>query len=150
MSPFVTYILLSLLLIAVCFFAVWKGGPAERSGASVVLAMVLLERLLYGPAPADLRPILSLCGDALTAAGLLAVTLRYGSLWLGGAMLFYAAQFTLHSFYLVTGRSNQEPLHVVLNDLNFAGILVCLVVGTIIAWRGRARSRDGSLLTPAG
>ena len=45
---------------------------------------------------------------AVLALGLLAVTLRYGSLWLGGAMLFYAAQFTLHSVYLVAGRSNKE------------------------------------------
>jgi hypothetical protein len=150
MSPIVTYILLSLLLVAVCLFAVWKGGPAERTGAGVVLVMVLLERLLHVVLPINLWPILSLCGDALTAAGLLVVTLRYASLWLGGAMLFYAAQFTLHSFYLVTGRSNEEPLHVALNDVNFAGILVCLVVGTVIAWRGRVRRREESLLTPAG
>jgi hypothetical protein len=148
MSPILTYILLSLLLVAVCLFAVWKGGPAERVGASVVLTMVILERLLQVFAPADYRPILSLSGDALTALGLLAVALRYGSLWLGGAMLFYAAQFTLHSFYLVTGRSNQEPLHIVLNDFNFAGILACLVIGTVIAWRARMRSR-GVALNPA-
>jgi len=137
MSPIVTYIVLSLLLVAVCLFAIWKGGPAERAGASVVLAMVVMERLLHLVLPISQWPILGLCGDALTAFGLLAVTLRYGSLWLGGTMLFYAAQFTLHSIFLVTGRLNSEPLHIVLNDINFAGILVCLVVGTITAWRRR-------------
>jgi hypothetical protein len=80
--------------------------------------------------------------DALTAIGLLVVTVRYGSLWLGGAMLLYAAQFTLHSFYLVTGRSSDTPLHIVISDLNFAAILVCLTAGTIMAWRSRLARRD--------
>lgn len=140
MSPFLTYILLSLLLVATCLFAIWKGGPAERAGASVVLVMVIFERLAQAAMPQGWWVILGLSCDALTALGLLAVTLRYASLWLGGAMLFYAAQFTLHSFYFVTGRPDADLLHMVLTDFNFGAILVCLVVGTVLAWRTRLRA----------
>jgi hypothetical protein len=135
-SSLQTYILLSLILVAVCVFALWKGGPAERRGATVVIVLSLLERLLHA-FPQPWWPIISLCGDALTALGLLLIAVRYASLWLGGVMLLYAAQFTLHSFYLVTDRSSDTPLHIVISDINFAAILVCLTAGTAMAWRGR-------------
>src|ERR1700755_1638571 len=102
MSPFETYLLLSLLIVVVCLFAIWKGGQAERIGAGIVLGFVVVERLVQLVTPWQPWPVQSLCWDALTALGLLVVALRYASAWLGGAMLFYAAQFALHSFYLVT------------------------------------------------
>lgn len=144
MSALETYYLLSLLLLSVCLFAMWKGGKAERVGSIIVLGMVIAERMLHIVLPPSWGPILSLCGDGLTALGLLAVALRFASLWLGGVMLFYAAQFALHSFYLVTGRSNREALHIVLNDINFGGILVCLAVGTCLTWAHRVRQAPGS------
>jgi hypothetical protein len=136
MSQLLAYYLLSFFILAMCAFAFWKGGPAERAGAVVILTLMILERVLH-VLPAQWWPILSLCGDGLTALGLLGVALRYASLWLGGAMLLYAAQFSLHSFYFVTGRSSDTPLHIVITDINFIAIIVCLVVGTIIAWRRR-------------
>lgn len=139
-SSLQTYILLSLVLVAVCVFALWKGGPAERTGAAVIIVLVVLERLAH-VLPQGWWPIISLCGDALTALGLLVIAIRYASFWLGGVMLLYAAQFTLHSFYLVTGRSSDTPLHIVISDLNFAAILVCLTAGTMMAWRGRVTKR---------
>jgi hypothetical protein len=149
MSPVQTYLVLSLLIVAVCLFALWKGGPAERAGAAIVLAMVVAERLLHLVVSREWWPILSLAGDALTALGLLAVALRFASVWLGAAMLFYAAQFTLHSVYLVTERSSNEPLHIVINDINFAGLLLSLTVGTTLAWRKRMRDRAQPPTSPA-
>jgi hypothetical protein len=149
MSPFLTYILLSLLLVTTCLFAVWKGGPAERAGALVILVMVILERLLQVVIPQGGWILLGLSCDALTALGLLAVTLRYASLWLGGAMLLYAAQFTLHSFYFVTGRKDTDLLHVVATDFDFGAILFCLVVGTVLAWRTRLRRAAATGARPA-
>lgn len=139
MSPLQTYIFLSLILVAVCVYALWKGGPAERAGAAVIIVLVVIERLAHA-LPQGWWPIVSLCGDALTALGLLFVALRYASLWLGGVMLLYAAQFTLHSFYLVTGRSSDSLLHIMINDFNFAAILVCLTAGTTMAWRARRKA----------
>jgi hypothetical protein len=56
-------------------------------------------------------------------------------------MLFYAAQFTLHSIYLVTARPN-DWLHIIVNNFNFLGIHVSLVAGTILALRKRAQERS--------
>jgi hypothetical protein len=146
-SSLQTYILLSLILVAVCVFALWKGGPAERMGATVIVVLSIAERLAHA-LPQPWWPIISLCGDALTALGLLVVALRYASFWLGGVMLLYAAQFTLHSFYLVTGRSSDTPMHIVISDINFAAILVCLTAGTLMAWRSRLISAGGAAPAP--
>ena len=146
-SSLQTYILLSLILVAVCVFALWKGGPAERAGAAVIIVLSLVERLAHA-FPQPWWPIIALCGDALTALGLLIVALRYASFWLGGVMLLYAAQFTLHSFYLVTGRSSDTPLHIVISDINFAAILVCLTAGTMMAWRSRLARAGESPAAP--
>jgi cbb3-type cytochrome oxidase subunit 3 len=147
-SSLQTYILLSLILVAVCVYALWKGGPAERAGAMVIIVLSVVERLAHG-FPQGWWPIISLCGDALTALGLLFVALRYASFWLGGVMLLYAAQFTLHSFYLVTGRSSDTPLHIVISDVNFAAILVCLTAGTTMAWRARRKAAAAEAQAPA-
>ena len=137
MSPLLIYWLLSALTIAVCGFAVWKGGPAERTGGAVILGLVVAERLCRLVAPPDLLPILNLIGDAATALGLLLLAVRFASLWLGGAMLFYAATFVLHSAYMVTGRPEADHMYIWLKDFSFAGIHVCLVVGTLLALRHR-------------
>jgi hypothetical protein len=137
MSQLLAYYLLSIVILAMCVFAFWKGGPAERAGAAVILALMILQRVLQVILPQAWWIPVGLGCDALTALGLLFVTLRFVSFWLGGAMLLYAAQFTLHSFYLVTGRKDTDLLHIVATDFNFGGIIVCLVVGTILAWRKR-------------
>lgn len=139
MTPLLAYILLSLLTLGVCLFAMWKGGPGERYGAAVILGVIILQRLSVAVAPDSWRPIIGLCADASTALGLLALTLWFASPWLGAVMLFYAAQFTLHSVYLVTGRPH-DALHMVVNNLDFAGTHLCLVVGTVVAWRRRVRA----------
>jgi hypothetical protein len=91
-------------------------------------------------APESWRPIVGLCADAVTALGLLALALRFASPWLGATMLFYAAQFSLHSFYLVAARPN-DLLHLLVNNLNFLGIHLSLVAGTVLAWRKRGQER---------
>src|SRR5437870_12993981 len=114
MSPLVIYWLLSAFTIAVCAFAIWKGGPAERVGGAMILGFVVVERLIRLVAPPDLLPILNLIGDAATAVGLLVLALRFTSLWLGGTMMFYAATFVLHSAYMVTGRPEEDRLYILL------------------------------------
>ena len=84
-------------------FAIWKGGVAERAAAAVVIANVVIGLSGKWLAP-GLNEQIRLVNDGLTALILLGITVRYGALWMGGAMLFYAAQFALHSFYLVTER----------------------------------------------
>lgn len=133
------------LMLAACGFALWKGGPAERYGALLILTFAMLWEFgrLLPPRFGEWMPIAQLVGDGLTAVGLLAIAVRYASLWLGGALLFQAAQFSLHSFYLVTGRPN-DLLHNVINNVNLYAILICLVFGAIVSWRERVRAAPPS------
>jgi len=128
-----------LLVLAGSGFSLWKGGPPERLGGWVVLANLFLVMLTSAILPAGSQAVGELTVDGLTAVVLLGIVLIYGSLWLGGAMLLYAVQFTLHAFYFVTERRS-DNLHAIVNNLDFMGIISCLVIGTIVAWRRRGRS----------
>ena len=118
-------------------FALWKGGRAERAAAVVVVLNIAV-----GQAGGMLAPsadaIIRLVNDGMTALVLLGITVRYGALWMGGVMLFYAAQFAMHSYYLVTVRQPGDYLNALLNNINFTGIIWCLIIGTAVAWRRRA------------
>jgi hypothetical protein len=118
-------------------FALWKGGPAERIAAAVAIADVLVGRvaLIVDPSATNL---IYLVTDGLAAMALLFVTVRYAALWMGGVMLFFAAQFALHSYYLVTERPH-DYLHALINNINWSGIAWCLIIGTAVAWRARRR-----------
>ena len=121
-------------------FALWKGSAAERSGAVVIILNILVtevgDRLL--PASSD---VIHFVDDGLAALLMLAITIRYGALWMGGVMLFYAVQFSLHSFYLVTERPN-DYLHALINNIDFNGIVWCLIIGAAVAWRRRLRTTN--------
>lgn len=134
-SPIVQ--LLIVFGLASCLLALWKGGPAERLGAGFILGNMALGRAL-GAAPESLGPTLDLVNDALIAVAFLALTLRYGAVWLGVAMLLYAGQFALHSYYVVLDLPN-DRLHARVNNLIFVSVILCIVVGTVNAWRRRAR-----------
>jgi hypothetical protein len=106
-------------------------------------AVVVIVNVTIGQTGKVLAPdadsTIRLINDGLTAMVLLGVTIRYGALWMGAVMLFFAAQFTLHSYYLVTERP-KDSLHAVINNIDFSGIIWCLIIGTAVAWRRRARA----------
>jgi hypothetical protein len=135
------YWLLSGLALSACLLALWKGDAAARSGGAVILGAICLERLAYivFHIPRDMTPIVSMAGNGLTAVLLLALAVRFTSPWIGGAMLFYAAQFALHAFYFVTHRAS-DILRFVAFNVCFFGVIVCLLVGAITAWRRRVVS----------
>ncbi len=136
-SPIVQ--LLLVLVFAGSAFALWKGSSVERIGAGILLANVALG--MFAPAflPDSISPIFRLINDALTAVAMLGVTLFYTSPWLGGALIFYAAQFTLHSYYFVVHKP-VDRFHAMVNNANFMGIILCLTIGTILAWRARVKA----------
>lgn len=135
---FTPFFILSAFCLAGVLFAVWKGSVAERIAAAVVVINMILGFASYRLAP-DLVGILRFVNDGLAALVLLAVTVRYGALWMGGVMLFYAAQFSLHAYYFVTGRSDADFLHAVINNIDFSGVVWCLIIGSAVAWRRRVR-----------
>ena len=131
-------LVINLLSILGALFAIWKGSAAERTAAVIVIANALVGEAGYRLAP-NSDAIIRLVNDGVTALALLGVTVRFGALWMGGVMLFFAAQFSLHSFYLVTDRPPTDYLHALVNNIDWSAITWCLVVGTIVAWRARVR-----------
>jgi hypothetical protein len=139
-------LLINTFSILGALFALWKGGPAERRAAVIVMINVLVGQCGGWLAPKS-EDIIRLVNDGLAAFALLAVTVRYGALWAGGVMLFFAAQFALHSFYLVSERSGKDNLHALINNLDWSGITWCLIIGAAVAWRGRVKQAARSPAT---
>jgi hypothetical protein len=136
-------LLINIFSVLGAALALWKGGTAERLAAVIVIANAMFGEAGHWLAP-DAEGVVRLVNDGLTALVLLGVTLRYGAPWMGGVMLFYAAQFSLHSYYLVTGRSDADFLHALINNIDYCGIIWCLIVGTVVAWRARLHTVRGA------
>jgi hypothetical protein len=130
-------ILIDLFMLAAALFALWKGGAAERTAAAVVIANVVIGQTGARLAP-DTDGLIRLSNDGLAALAMLFITIRYAAPWLGGVMLFFAAQFSLHSFYLVTDRPH-DNLHSLINNVDWSGIAWCLIIATAVAWRRREK-----------
>ena len=86
--------------------------------------------------------------DGLLAFSFLALTLRFASLWLGGAMLLQAAQFSLHAYYYVLQREH-DLLFAVVNNVVSWGLVWCILSGVAAAWRERARGPAPKLERPS-
>ncbi|HEY5070957.1 MAG TPA: hypothetical protein VII63_02900 [Caulobacteraceae bacterium] len=125
------------ILAAVFAFAIWKGGRPERIGAALNLGAGILATALYYLLSIAAQPVALLAVDAALAAGFLFLALRYASLWLGAALLLQAVQFSLHAYYLVVN-AHHDWNYMVINNLDTTGINVCIVAGTILAWRRQA------------
>lgn len=128
-----------LVTLLICAFAWFKGGPAERIGGLIVLVSGVVAMAIHAGAPEDLKPLLLLADEAFMAGGFLFLALRYMSLWLGGAMLLQAIQFSLHAYYLVIELPHDRR-YALVNNLDSLGVLICILVGTILAWRRRGRA----------
>lgn len=125
------------VIFGVCALAVVKGGPAERFGGMIVAGATVAVALVHWAAPGPLQTILLLAVDGLVASGFLILALRYASFWLGGAMLLQAVQFSLHAYYLIS-QEQRNDTYALINNLDSIGVLLCILVGTLIAWRKRA------------
>lgn len=127
------------LAVAGVAFALWKGGAAERAGACVLAANLVVGILLAETL--EIRPDwLRLATDALTGMAFLWIALRRAALWMGVIMLLYAAQFGLHAYYLAVDRDPTDYLHAAINNANNSAIVLCLIAGSVAAWRRRRRA----------
>lgn len=128
-----------IVTLAVLAFAWWKGGRPEQYGATLKVATSLIVLAVHHLLKQDSISLALLTADGLLAVGFLALAIRYSSLWTGAAMLLQAGQFSLHAWYLVSGLE-RDRLYAVTNNLITIGILLCILVGTLIAWRRRIRA----------
>lgn len=137
MSPLLMFMLA--VIFSVCIFAVVKGGPAERRAGLIFAAAAIGVEVIHSFAPRDLQGGLLLAMDGFVAGGFLLLALRYANVWLGVAMLLQGIQFSLHAYYFVAG-GHRGNTYAMINNLDSAGVLLCMLVGTIIAWRKRAHA----------
>ncbi|OHB34107.1 MAG: hypothetical protein A2882_03095 [Phenylobacterium sp. RIFCSPHIGHO2_01_FULL_70_10] len=128
--------LLWVLLLAVCAFAFSRGGEPERWGAGLILAITVASALGDALLPQGIFLVARLLAEGALALGFLFVAIRYASLWLGGVMLLQAVQFSLQAYYFVTHRAH-DATYVVINNIDFFGILACLTAGTLASSRRR-------------
>ncbi len=135
-----------LLPVATTLFAWFKGGPAERYGASVfctsVLGTVSFE-LLTGQSTPVMEELFL---DTGVAIGFLALSILFNNMWLGGAMIIKGLQLAVHATHLTDG---EDPTFLGFNlyaaSLNLISLLICLILigGTVSSIRRRARIRAG-------
>ncbi|MBW0152572.1 MAG: hypothetical protein KXJ53_15285 [Phenylobacterium sp.] len=143
----VIWVLLWALLIVVTAFAFTRGGAPERLGAVLILAITIASALGDVFLPDQIFLVARLIAEGALAVGFLLMAMRYTSLWLGGAMLLQAIQFSLQAYYFVLGRAH-DTLYVTINNVDFLGILACLTAGTLAASRRRRRADAAASLTP--
>lgn len=123
-----------LVLLGTCLFAWIKGAAPERFGAALLLAGTIAALLIQLTLPVHARVTPTLIGEGVLALGFLILAIRYAILWLGAAMILQGAQFSLHAFYLVMERERDFLFAVVTNLVTLA-IILCILIGTTIAWR---------------
>jgi hypothetical protein len=126
--------------LAVLAFAWWKGGSAERYGASLKLITSLVAFAVHHLLNQETISVALLVADGVLAVGFLILAIRYSSLWIGAAMLLQGGQFSLHAFYLVA-ELPRDRLYAIANNLVTLAILLCILAGTVIAWRARMRTQ---------
>src|SRR5581483_4098262 len=114
-------LLINAFAILGAVFALWKGSAAERIAAVIVIANAMLGEGAHWLLPHS-EDVIRLLNDGLTAVALLVVTVMFAALWMGGVMLFFAAQFSLHAYYFVMDRPSDDYLHALINNVDFSGI----------------------------
>jgi hypothetical protein len=119
-----------------CLFALAKGSAAEKLGAAWVLVIDLASDAAIALSYPNPPQIVLFGLDFLLAAGLLALAIRYSSLWLGIAMLLQATALCAHALRL-TGDGPNALTWMILNNVISELMLVCIVIATAISWRAR-------------
>lgn len=139
--PMSLFLILSLALIfGVCLFAMAKGGAAERYAGMIVAASTIGVEIIHLTTPTEFQGVLLLAVDGFVGVGFLLLALRYASFWLGGALLMQAIQFSLHAYYFVTS-ARRGNTYALINNLDSAGVLLCILLGSVMAWRRRASGK---------
>ncbi len=134
-SPIVQ--LLVLLALAGCAFGIWKGERPERLGALIILGNIVSTLVAGGLLGPSSGYLLNMILDGITAVAFLLMVMQWGRRWLGVAMLIYAGQFALRSYYLVMDRPH-DLLHAIINNANYFALVICMVAGAAVASRRRA------------
>jgi len=145
------WVLLWVLMLAVCSYAYLRGGKAERAGSILLVGTSVLTALVEGAMLTLLHNVdqsafllVRLVSGGVTALGFLVLAVAFAHLWLGAAMLLQAAIFALQASYFVLHRPH-DGLYATGNNVAFTGILLALALG---AW-GAGRRRNSQVSDPS-
>ncbi|MDB5461164.1 MAG: hypothetical protein JWO72_2905 [Caulobacteraceae bacterium] len=133
-------------LVVICGLALWKGAPAERAGASLILItwIITLVASVTTVRGNNLPAVVYLVSDAILAAGLLILAIRYSSWWLGAAMALQAVGLSLHAAYFAADKSEvsivQQQLYVLGKNLASVAMLLVLLAAVLAGVLQRRRS----------
>jgi hypothetical protein len=133
-------LLLHLTTWATVGIALWKGDAATRIAAGAYGCLEIATMIVHPHVGDASGETILLAADFACAVIFLIMAVRYASLWLGAAMLFQAAQFSLHAYYLVMDRKH-DLMHAWINNADDWGILISMFIGTILAIRHRVAYR---------
>jgi len=134
---YLLYVSLQVATVLTVAFALWKGDWATRA-AAVAYAILNTATFVFMPKVGDVSSeTILLALDFICAVTFLLLAVRYANLWLGAAMIFQAAQFSLHAYYLVMELPH-DRLHAWINNADDWGILTSICVGAVLAMRRRA------------
>ncbi len=132
------------LLFGVCGVALWKGGPAEKGGALLILSTWLAAMFGLAVSKAYIEAGPFLMSDVILAVGLLALALRFGSLWVGGAMLLQAVGISLHAAYFAADKSElshqMQNLYIGGKNVCSLAMLLVILAGVLASWRKRVKA----------
>jgi hypothetical protein len=134
----------TIALVAICGLAVWKGSVAVRLGGVLILAtwsVTLIASFIAGAH--HLAPIGFLISDAILAAGLLVLAVRFSSWWMGAAMLLQAVSLSFHAAYFAADKAEisfaLENLYVLGKNLTSMAMLIVLLTATLVGMAKRTR-----------
>jgi len=130
------------VLTATMALAMWKGDAAVRLGAAIhvglnVVAIPAIQHAIAGHA----GEVALVVEDLLGSMGFLLLAVRFANWWVGAIMLVQAGQFALHSYYLMMELPH-DKLHAWLTNSGDWIIVLCLIAGTVAAWRRRVVLAD--------
>lgn len=123
-----------------CVFCLVKGGLPERWGSGAILvSYVVADIIIFASRPEFPTKLIFAC-DFTLAFTLLVVAVRYGSLWLGCAMMLQAVIMCSEGMSF-GGDGLNESTQKMLNDSLSMAMLACVVASTVLSWRRRVRAR---------
>ena len=134
-------------LILTVAFAFYKGQASDKLGAALILSVYVLADILLAASFPHFPTLLMMSLDFGLAVGLLAVALKYSSIWLGIAMLLQSIALASHAFRL-EGIGLMVRQEVILNNAISNLMLGCILAGTVASSRTLHR-RDSRYPDPA-
>lgn len=140
------------MLAATCVYAWWKGGAPERLGTLVVVVCWIGGDLLRAISGELMPTAMLFIADAMFSFGLLVIAVRYGSLWLGAAMVIESLMFCLHGIEV---GDNDPPrwhgmiVYLLLSNIISYSVLLILAGGTTATLLRRMQARKATAAAAA-